>query len=95
MQLLQTETGKLKPILPMHTGGNPEVEGLEDQLAVQAAELGTETPANAFLTSDEFMAVAPEGVEVPPAEPYSGSGAVRGVVSLVAMAIAAVVGLLL
>ena len=79
------------------TADNPAVDGLEDELIAQANQLGVETPANAFLTSAEFSAVVPEGVEIPEAEPFSdsGGGAVRVVVSLVAMVIAALVGLML
>ena len=74
------------------------MDGLANDLLNQAYELGRScTPANDFLTSEEFRAVVPEGIEIPEAEPFSGSGArggaMRVVVSLVTTVMAILIGL--
>ena len=58
--------------------------------------MGANTPANDFLNSTEFRALLPEGIQIPPAEPFrTDSGAVMGVVSLVAMVITTLISLTL
>ena len=50
-------------------------------------------PVNAFLTSEEFTTVIPDGVTVPAAAPYTGRGDVTAVSSLGLLLVASVCAL--